>query len=131
MSNQAVSVYAEALKRQQQETHQKPARESAQEPAPRRDSSRDESRTNTRKIQREIKRNTPRSTVNDLPTRDDIQHFSFTLRDELNAKVQAHVPHQWQGELEKIALKLNVKKLELYRYIIGEFLGKVEREHAT
>ena len=43
-------------------------------------------------------------------------------------KIQAEVPHQWQKELEEKAHKLNVKKLELYRYIIGEFLGKVQRK---
>ena len=67
----------------------------------------------------------------DLPARDKIQEFSFRLRDELKVKVQAKVPHQWQKELEEIARELNVKKLELYRFIIGEFLGKVRRKKAT
>jgi hypothetical protein len=131
MSNQAVSVYAEALKRSKQENHQSPAQESAQDAAHSREQSRDLPRINPREVQRNIPRKTTRSNVGDLPTRDEIQHFSFTLRDEFTAKVQAHVPYQWQGELEKIATKLNVKKLELYRYIIGEFLGKIKRERAT
>ena len=46
-------------------------------------------------------------------------------------KVQAEVPHRWQKELEEIARKLDVKKLELYRFILGEFLGKVKRKKAT
>jgi hypothetical protein len=62
-----------------------------------------------------------------LPSRDEIQEFSFRLRDTLKVKVQAEVPHQWQGELEEIARQLKVKKLELYRFILGEFLGKVKR----
>ena len=65
----------------------------------------------------------------DLPTRNEIQQFSFQLRDELKVKVQAEVPHRWQKELEDLARNLNVKKLELYRFILGEFLGKVKRKH--
>ena len=78
---------------------------------------------------------TPRSNARgksrDLPTRDEIQEFSFHLRDELKVKVQAEVPHPWQKELEEMARKLNVKKLELYRFIIGEFLGKVKRQDSA
>lgn len=64
----------------------------------------------------------------DLPTREEIQTFSFRLRDELKVKVQAEVPHAWQKELEDLARDLDVKKLELYRFILGEFLGKVKRQ---
>ena len=56
---------------------------------------------------------------------DEIQEFSFRLRDTLKVKVQAEVPHDWQTELDEVARELNVKKLELYRFIYGEFLGKV------
>lgn len=63
----------------------------------------------------------------DFPTRNEVQEFSFRLRDELKVKVQAEVPHRWQKELEDLARELNVKKLELYRFILGEFLGKVKR----
>ncbi len=64
----------------------------------------------------------------DIPTRDEIQEFSFRLRDELKVKVQAEVPHRWQKEFAEMARKLDVKKLELYRFILGEFLGKVKRK---
>ena len=70
----------------------------------------------------------PREKSRDLPTRNEIQQFSFQLRDELKVKVQAEVPHKWQKELEDLARNLNVKKLELYRFILGEFLGKVKRK---
>lgn len=73
-------------------------------------------------------REKPRGKSLALPTRDEIQEFSFRLRDELKVKVQAEVPYQWQKELEGIARELNVKKLELYRFILGEFLGKVRRK---
>jgi hypothetical protein len=63
----------------------------------------------------------------DLPTRDEIQEFSFRLRDELKVKVQAEMPHSWQKEFAEMTRKLDVKKLELYRFILGEFLGKVKR----
>jgi hypothetical protein len=46
-------------------------------------------------------------------------------------KVQAEVPHQWQEELDEVARQLRVKKLELYRFILGEFLGKVKRKQST
>ena len=87
--------------------------------APRERSS-DEARENIRERRRKKAR--------ELPARDEIQEFSFRLRDELKVKVQAEVPHQWQKDLEKIARELNVKRLELYRFILGEFLGKVKRK---
>jgi hypothetical protein len=62
-----------------------------------------------------------------LPSRNEIQEFSFKLRDELKVKVQAEVPPEWQKELDNLAHDLGVKKLELYRFILGEFLGKVKR----
>jgi hypothetical protein len=73
-------------------------------------------------------RDNSRGKPRDLPTRDEIQEFSFRLRDKLKVKVQAEVPHGWQKELEEMARKLDVKKLELYRFILGEFLGKVRRK---
>lgn len=79
--------------------------------------------TPTRAESRDNARVMPR----DLPTRDEIQEFSFRLRDDLKVKVQAEVPAQWQDELENLARDLKVKKLELYRFILGEFLGKVKR----
>lgn len=79
---------------------------------------------------RDSSRELPREPVQDLPTRDEIQEFSFRLRDELKVKVQAEVPHEWQDELEDVARDLKVKKLELYRFIFGEFLGKVKRKQS-
>ena len=143
MSNKSITVYAEALKRQQQETEKtkpnKHARLSAHNIAQVRDNPRDipleHPRSNTRDITRDEPRMNPRgkslSTLRDLPAREEIQAFSFSLRDEITAKVQAHVPYKWQGELDKVARELNVKKLELYRFIIGEFLCKVKRKGNT
>lgn len=119
MSNKAISVYAQAMQREQEESTQestwKTTREPTVKPTPVLDNSRD------------IPREKSREVVRDLPSRDDIQGFSFRLRDELKVKVQAEVPHEWQQELDDLARQLNVKKLELYRYIIGDFLGKVEQ----
>ena len=128
MSNKAVSVYAEAMKRQQEEKKRdssdaKTTREVTRKSTRVRDLSRDMSRDRSREKPRDKPRKKPR----DLPSRDEIQGFSFRLRDDLKVKVQAEVPHQWQKELDEIARELNVKKLELYRFIIGEFLGKVRR----
>jgi hypothetical protein len=127
MSNKAVSVYAEAMKRRQEEEKQqaseKPTSKVAQKPTQTRDTSRSTLRNTPRKNSRRKSR--------DLPTRDEIQEFSFRLRDKLKVKVQAEVPHKWRKELDDIVRELNVKKLELYRFIIGEFLGKVRRKNAT
>lgn len=151
MSNQSVSIYAEALKRQQQEAEQLRSDNSTSKPTSNltptttlsRKVSRAESRAPSRDMTRETPRNVPRETrrtrslsaprsiSRDHPTRDEIQEFSFRLRDELRVKVQAEVPPHWQGELEEIARELNVRKLELYRFIIGEFLGKVKRKGDT
>ena len=73
-------------------------------------------------------RNHPSEISRDFPTRNEIQEFSFRLRDDLKVKVQAEVPYRWQKELEDVARQLNVRKLELYRFIVGEFLGKVKRK---
>ena len=85
-------------------------------------------RDSSRRKSREVSSESPRENARDLPIRDEIQEFSFRLRDELKVKVQAEVPHTWQKELEDIARELDVKKLELYRFILGEFLGKVRRK---
>lgn len=84
--------------------------------------------TRKRATPRQGARDNPRENSRKLPTRDEIQEFSFRLRDSLKVKVQAEVPHEWQTELENLARDLNVKKLELYRFILGEFLGKVKRK---
>lgn len=118
MSNKAISVYADALKRQENEEKENLTPDSKSNITYTRDPSSDLSLDTTRDL--------PRDTSRGLPSRDDIQGFSFRLRDELKVKVQAEVPHSWQNELEQIALHLDVKKLELYRFIIGEFLGKVK-----
>lgn len=87
-----------------------------------------QSRSKSRIVSSGKLRDKSRKKSRDLPTRDEIQEFSFRLRDELKVKVQAEVPHQWQKELEEVARQLDVKKLELYRFILGEFLGKVRRK---
>ena len=92
MSNKAIEVYVEALKRNEKEGHnavtQKPARNDTRliqgsrgiSRGPSRDLSRDNSSDKSR----------------DLPSRDEIQEFTFRLRDEIKVKVQTEVPHQWQ-----------------------------------
>lgn len=95
-----------------------------------RDDSRHTSRHSSRDPQRgsalEKSREQPHQHARLLPSRDAIQEFSFLIRDELKVKVQAEVPADWQKELEDMAHGLDVGKLELYRYILGAFLGKIE-----
>lgn len=84
--------------------------------------------THVRDSSREIPRNKSREVDNQYPRRDEIQVFNFQLRDALKVKVQAEVPHEWQQELQEVAHELGIKKMELYRFIYGEFLGKVKRK---
>ena len=147
MSNKAISVYAEALQRNQEEKQQvletvapkiapksaprsalKPERKPAHKRGRTLDTSRHTSRDRSLNTLREGSRDRAHNRPLDLPSREEIQEFSFRLRDEVNVKVQPRVPHPWQKQLEKIARELDVKKLELYRFIIGEFLGKVKRK---
>ena len=123
MSNKAITIYAQAMRRQQEEQEQLNAKGSTPNLTRKPTRARDKSRA----ISRDTIRARPRGKSRDLPTRDEIQEFSFTLRDQLKVKVQAEVPHQWHAELGDIAQNLKVKKLELYRFILGEFLGKVSR----
>jgi hypothetical protein len=87
--------------------------------------------TEIRNPSRDLPLEKARGKPRDLPTRDAIQEFSFQLRDELKVKVQAEVPNGWQTELEEISRQLRVKKLELYRFILGQFLGKLKQEPTT
>ena len=117
MSNKSIAVYAEAMKRQQEES-EKPASNPAPQFTRNNDHAREKSSENSRDKSLGLSR--------ELPTRDEIQEFNFRLRDDLKVKMQAEVPHEWRDELEQLANELRVKKLELYRYIIGRFLGKVK-----
>lgn len=121
MSNKDIEVYADALRRNEKEgktnSKKKPARELTWKHDLSSEGSLEKSRQQPRDMSSRISR--------DLPTRDEIQEFSFRLRDSLKVKVQAEVPHEWQTELDEVARELKVKKLELYRFIYGEFLGKV------
>lgn len=114
------SAYFPGTKHKQTPTERKVTRKPTQKVTPPREKPREVSSADPREK--------PRKQPYDLPTRDAIQEFSFRLRDELKVKVQAEVPHQWQKELEQIARDKDVKKLELYRYILGVFLGKVKRK---
>ena len=117
MSNKTMSIYSDALKRKAGEEKANSASESTPKVTWSREPSSGHPREETRDDLRETSR--------EKPSRDEIQEFSFRLRDELKVKVQAEVPHSWQDELEQIALNLDVKKLELYRFILGKFLNKV------
>ena len=139
MSNKSISVYADALKRNQEEQQLVPetaapksapksARKIARKRGKTRDASRHTSRATAIDVSRERSRDRAPGRSLGLPSREEIQEFSFRLRDEVNVKVQPRIPHPWQKELEKIARDLDVKKLELYKFIIGEFLGKVKRK---
>ena len=136
MSNKDTEIYADALKRQEKENQVNSTNKTTQELTWKRDNTRDRSSDKSRQQPRDMSReksrkhlhDSSREIPSDLPTRDDIQEFSFRLRDTLKVKVQAEVPHEWQTELDEVARELNVKKLELYRFIYGKFLGKVREK---
>ena len=117
MSNKTISIYSDALKRKADEEKTISTPEGTPKVTWVREPSSD--------LPREESRDYPRENSRERPSRYEIQEFSFRLRDEVKIKVQAEVPYSWQKELEQIALHLDVKKLELYRYIIGKFLNKV------
>lgn len=120
MSNKTIAVYAEALKLNQKQKESQLTQDSTPKVTQPREVLSDKPRELSSDLSRGQSRN--------LPSRDEVQGFSFRLRDELKVKVQAEVPHGWQVELDEIARALDVKKLELYRFILGEFLGKVTRK---
>src|SRR3990172_2888440 len=80
--------------------------------------------TSLRNKPRNVSSENPRKKLRKYPTREEIQEFSFRLRDQLKVKVQAEVPHRWQKELEEVAREMNIPKMELFRYMIGGFLYK-------
>lgn len=127
MSNKDIEVYAEALRRKTIEEKVSSTQVSTQA----REGVLKKSLDHPRKLSRDLSSEIPRQHPRERPTRDEIQEFSFRLRDTLKVKVQAEVPHEWQLELEEIARELNVKKLELYRFIYGDFLGKVRDKKET
>ena len=89
MSNRAVSVYAEAMKRQQDAEKVKPPTPASRKEKEVREATPKATREPTRvsDVSRERSRDTLRDKLRDLPTREEIQEFSFRLRDELKVKV--------------------------------------------
>ncbi len=61
------------------------------------------------------------------PTKEEMEEFNWRLRNEPIQKFTTELPAQWMEDMKDIAYRTGVKKLELYRFIIGEFLGKVKR----
>lgn len=127
MSDLFAKLMAEGQQQKEQVEAAKDARKSARKLA--RNSAPEPARNSAPEVAPELAHKSARAPGirRELPTRDEIQEFSFQLRDESNVRVQAAVPPEWQDELEDIAHKLKVKRLELYRFILGEFLGKVQR----
>ena len=122
MSNKSMVIYAEGVKRRQQEEKEDQA------VTPKNTSVRDNPRDFLREGVSQSLDKSSRQARKALPSRDDIQELSFRLRYEVKVKVQAEVPVEWKAKLEKIAFDLKIGKVELYRFILGEFLGQIERK---
>jgi len=64
-------------------------------------------------------------------SKDAVELFNFHIRHDQKARIQVDLPVAWRDELIETAHKLGVGKLELYRYAIGHFLGKTQREQGS
>ncbi len=135
-SKAAQKAYLEAVKRRQQENKPSPIDDKPKHktqvkdvvPDVLHDKSQD---TKPDKYPEKSKHQSPAETKAIFLDRDEVQELSFHLRDDDESKAQAHIPKSWKGELNKLAERTGVTNLELYRFIFGEFLGKVTRKKGS
>ncbi|MBX3082090.1 MAG: hypothetical protein KF716_10690 [Anaerolineae bacterium] len=66
-----------------------------------------------------------------LPTAEEIEMMTFSLRKERKGKVNTTIAETWKEELDAIAFELKVGKYELLEYVIGSFLGKVGKKESA
>lgn len=124
MSNKAVSVYADALKRQQQtETQHSPQLPKVPQEG---ESTQLNTQPSTQKSTQLSNRpnELPSTSVSTLPDAQQIEELSFRLRKVPKIRVNADVPIPWKERLDEKAYALKVGKYELLVYIIGNFLGE-------
>ena len=57
-----------------------------------------------------------------------VEELAFRLRKATKSKFNTEIPDEWKKEIDDLAHNLGVGKYDLGMYIIGSFLGKVERE---
>ena len=60
-------------------------------------------------------------------TTDAIEELAFRLRKTPQAKINATIPIAWKDKFDDLAFRLKVGKYELLTYIVGVYLGEVER----
>ena len=65
-----------------------------------------------------------------LPSTEEVEDLSYTLRKIPKIRVNADVPPDWKDQLDEIAYQLRVGKYELMLYVIGQFLGQAKRNKA-
>ena len=68
--------------------------------------------------------------VRRLPSTEEVEDLSYTLRKIPKTRVNADVPQEWKDQLDDIAYQLRVGKYELMLYVIGEFLGQTKQNKA-
>ena len=139
MSNKSVSVYAEAMKRKQEEEKQQVSKKAEPEVTQNAisgvDTSRDKpkgkllGRKSTRKSTQKVT-HLLRYLSKNLST-DAMEGLSFGLRKTPKVRVNADVPAKWKEELDNIAHEKKVGKYELLLYVIAVFLGKERPEEIT
>ncbi len=61
-----------------------------------------------------------------IPTKQQLEEFSFKYRNLSTKNLNMELPKEWMKEVSNIANKMEIKKVLIYRYIIGQFLGKVK-----
>lgn len=69
---------------------------------------------------------TPTKIPTNIPTKKDLEEFSFKYRNLSTKNLNMELPKEWMREVNNIANKMEIKKVLIYRYIIGKFLGKVK-----
>lgn len=79
----------------------------------------------SKEITKEPKKETSKELVN-LPSKEVIEEFYFHTRNLPTKKENIELPFEWMKELREIGIKKGLKKVELHRYIYGQFLGKVK-----
>ena len=63
-----------------------------------------------------------------IPTKQEIEQYLFQYRELPTDNKNMEIPREWLQEITRISKEMDLKaEVQLYRYIIGQFLGKVRK----
>lgn len=63
--------------------------------------------------------------TNEKPSLQTVEELSFRVRKEPMVRVSADIPEKWKKQLDLEAVKLGIKKYDLLKYIVAQYLGEV------